>query len=154
QQAGDTFQHARQALTLARSSERDLMLIDLALAQVDLGGDKEEADKKMALDWTKTLEGIRQTLELVTAPEARWDGARAVARKLIAKGQAKGAQTLAGKLAQVKSPADSDDVNTAAELQAVVALELLRADHKPEAQVLADSALAASKPVAVPPQPG
>jgi hypothetical protein len=153
-QADDQYQHARQALMQARSSERDVMLIDLALAQIDLGGDKADADSKRALEWNKTLEGVRQTLELVTAPEARRDGARAVARKLIAKGQAKGAQALAGKLAQTKPAADSDAGNLAAELQAVVALELLRTDHKTEAQTLAESALAASRPVAIIPRPG
>jgi hypothetical protein len=155
QRAGDQFQHARQALARAKSSERDVMLIDLALAQIDLGGDKAEADSKRALDWTETLARVRQALELVTALEARRDGARAVARKLIAKGQAKGAQTLAGKLAQVKpTAAENDTDNPAAEIQAVVALELLRTNHKGEAETLAASALAASKPVAIPPRPG
>jgi hypothetical protein len=146
QLAGDQFQHARQALTHTHSRERDVLLIELALPQVDLGGDKEEVDTRRGLDWTKTLEGIRQTLELVGAPEARREGARAAARRLIAKGQIKGALTLAGKLGQGKPSADSNVSNEAAEIQAVVALELLRTDNKTEAQALAESALAGSRP--------
>jgi hypothetical protein len=136
QKANEEFGQARGALGKAGSLERDVMLGELALAQIDLGGVKSQADKGQALEWSKALEAVRQTLEQIKAPEAKLEAVRQVTRKLAAAGQAQAAQSLAGRLG-----GSGHDAN---ELIAVAALELLRGGNKKEGMALADSIAAAS----------
>jgi hypothetical protein len=136
QKANEEFGQARGALGKATSLERDVMLGELALAQIDLGGEKPQADKGQALEWSKTLEAVRQTLEQIKTPEARVEAVRQVTRKLAAAGQARAAQSLAGRLG-----GSGQDAN---ELIAVAALELLRGGNKKEGTALADSIATAS----------
>jgi hypothetical protein len=120
QRAIDEYGQARAALGKAASLERDAMLLELALDQLDLGGG--------IMDWSKTVEAVRQTLDQMRAPEARVEAVRQVTRRLADKGQARAAQLLAGKFG-----ADSG------ELTAVAALELIRSGNQKEGQALADS---------------
>src|SRR5262249_7515014 len=78
QKATEEYAQARGALAKSGSLERDAMLVDLALGQLDLGG--------AVLDWPKAIEAVRQTLDQVRSPEARVEGVRQVTRKLAAKG--------------------------------------------------------------------
>jgi hypothetical protein len=146
QKAAEQFQFARGALAWTNSLERDVMLGEFAAAIIDSGGDKAEADKGTALEWSKALEGARQAIEQIHTPEARLDAVRLVTRKLIAKGQARAAHSLAGRLGGSASTRPGGG-NANAELLAVVALELFRAGNQKEAQTLADS-LSPAKPPA------
>jgi hypothetical protein len=117
----DEFGQARAALVKATSLERDQMLIDLALDQLELGG--------RTLEWKQVVEPVRQTLDTIHAPEARAEAVRQVTRRLAANGQALAAQMLAGRLG-----------GSGSELTAVAALELIRSGNQKEGQSLADSA--------------
>jgi hypothetical protein len=147
--ASEEYGQARGALTKSPSLEHDVMLLNLALAQIDLGGDKVAVDKGRALDWSKALESVRQTLERIHSPEAKEEAVRLVARKLAERGQVKAVQSLAGKLGGAPAAPGTKAAEPAAgnnELVAIAALELLRAGSQKEAAALADSALAAPPP--------
>jgi hypothetical protein len=144
QKASEQFQLARSALSRATADERDVMLAELAVSQIDLGGDKADADNGKALEWGKALEGVRQTLDQIRAPEARLEAARQVARKLASKGQARAAQSLAGRLGAAALNKPGETANANGELVGVVALELLRSGNQKEAQSLAELTLPSS----------
>lgn len=147
-QARDQFREARQLLASdqARGSERDLLLIELALIQADLGGAGPEVDNDTRLNWTKTstkmgaqkpgaYDEVQETLNHLHAPEARLAAIREVSRKLCTRGKA----PLAAGLAAL---APSDDLR--AEASAVAGLELWRSDPAgPEAETQARQALEA-----------
>ena len=190
EEAQKHFWEARSQLLKADPTpERDALLIDLALAQADLGGDESDVKKGKRIPWNKAQEDVRQTLELIrlNAPkqeaghDAIVEGLRAVARKLIVKGQAPAAAVLAIQLNPVprrtEPPAPAPDpmdppkelpvpqvpqVPSATldwpESVAVVGWELLRAGQKAEAERLADYGLAfyvspEQDPLALPPPP-
>src|SRR5439155_22729022 len=118
---------ARGGLAKATWPERDAMLADLALVQLDLGGDKSEAGKGRALEWGDAVGTVRQSLEQIHAPEARIDALRQVMRTLVAKGQARAARSLAGRLggtATAPGTKAGQPANDNHELVAVAALEL------------------------------
>jgi hypothetical protein len=143
--ASEEYGQARGALAKSPSLEHDAMLLNLALAQIDLGGDKAEVDKGRKLDWGKALESVRQTLEQVRSPEAKEEAVRLVTRKLAERGQVRAVQSLAGKLGGAPSNPSAKQMETVAsgnDLVAVAALELLRAGSQKEASELANSALA------------
>jgi hypothetical protein len=113
------FWQARSLLDKAAPSpERDALLIDLALAQIELGGDEPDIRKGRRLPWAKTQEEVRQTLALIRSADpkheasrdAHVEGLRVVSRKLIAKGQVPAAVTLAMQINPVprKAEASSD----------------------------------------------
>jgi hypothetical protein len=147
-QAMTQFREARQLLAQARGAERDLLLIELALSQADLGGAGAEVDNETRLNWTGTgtntklgapkpyaYKEMMDTLTLLKAPEARLAAVREVSRKLCAQGKAE----LAGGLAPL---APSDDLR--AEASAVAGLEMWRGDpSRPEAETMARQALEA-----------
>jgi hypothetical protein len=139
------FRQARAALERAPATrERDLLLIELALTQVDLGGTQAEVDNGTRWNWVRAAGNklapgdagvdreILQTLEALRAPEAQLLAVREVGRKLIAKGQPQVAAALPGVL-----PPDSD---LRPEAEAQVGLELFRTDPK-RAEAAATQAL-------------
>jgi predicted RNA-binding Zn-ribbon protein involved in translation (DUF1610 family) len=127
----EEYGQARAALAIYGGLGQGAMLVDLALEQVDLGGG--------LLEWTKAIEAVRQTLETIQEPEARLEAIRQVTRRLAAKGQARAAQMLAGKLGS--SPiGQRPGEGAAGELKAAAALELIRSGNSKEGQALADSA--------------
>src|SRR6266849_5077715 len=86
QAARDQFRKARAKLTedSKESAERDAILIDLALDQVDLGTESEDALKRgIRLKWDVAVKEVHQTLQHVKSPEARLFGLHQVERKLI-----------------------------------------------------------------------
>jgi hypothetical protein len=109
---------------------RDLLLIELALTQVDLGGTQEEVQNGTRRSWVgsgnKKLgasdrgldEDILQTLGQLKVREAQLLAARAVGRKLVARGQAQVAAALPPRLPNDLQP----------EAAAWVGLELFRSD--------------------------
>jgi tetratricopeptide (TPR) repeat protein len=138
-QALSHFKQARarlQAELAAAQSvaERDTLIIDLALSQIELGGTQEEADRGIRLKWEKAWEEIRQTVQKLVLAEARTEALRRVGRKLIRKGQIPLVITLGH---QVGLGAEADRP----EMLALVGLELARAGHKREADNLAQKAV-------------
>jgi hypothetical protein len=67
--------------------ERDALLWDLALAQVELGGNAKEADAGTRLSWEDAGKELRRTLDVIGAPEAQASALRAVTGRLVAQGK-------------------------------------------------------------------
>jgi hypothetical protein len=131
-EARNHFQQARAAILQAANVEpveRDAFLIELALAQVDLGGEKPEVDNETRLPWEEANKELRQTWQTVTSPEGRAEALRLVTRKLLAKNQGNFAPALA-----TLFPDESS------ELLAVVGLEMYSAKQEPMAEMLANQA--------------
>jgi hypothetical protein len=144
-QASSHFSKARDLLAkpgVVASLDSDWVLIDLALSQVQLGGDKAQQVKRARLDWEPTAKEIRRTLALVISPEAREEAIRLVGRELIALDQGKYTANL---------PAIFP--GTSAQLHAVLGLEFLRAGDEKTArqQAAAAQQLAAQPAVNGPP---
>jgi hypothetical protein len=131
-QARAQFHEARQQLSEAPGGERDLLLIDLALTEADLGGAGPEVDKDVRMNWLTAAPGkvgkpipgvdreLQQTLEQLRTPEARLAAIRDLSQKLSTRGQAQLAAGLAAPLAP--------RAELQAEAAALAALGMLRAD--------------------------
>jgi hypothetical protein len=133
--ARERLQKARALLAADQvpSSEWDAVLIDVAVTQVDLGGEKTDVDSGARVSWDEVEKEIRQTLAQLRSREARLEAVREVNQKLIAKNQGLRA---AGIIHRLNLP------DEAAELLALVGLELLRAKETKAAQTLAEQAQA------------
>jgi hypothetical protein len=157
-EARDHFRSARHLLASAPPTlDRDCRLIDLALLQVDLGGDQAEVDKKQRLTWDEVQHELAATLEaLGRLPERhpaaygpRAEALRLVCRKLLERKQVQVAYSLAaggGGNGDIEI-SDGEHSNQAArselrEAQAVAGLEFARAGYKPQATQLEELALA------------
>jgi hypothetical protein len=129
-QAQDSLSKSRSGLMGMNpaSAARDLLLLDLALTQVELGGDKAADLQGTRLDWDKLSNQLRQTLRLLSASEARAEAIRLVGRKLIQHGQPRYVVLLPKQV-----NADKD----LTELTALAALELIRAGELEAAKALA-----------------
>ncbi len=118
--ANAQFQMARAAIRTnekADANEQDLMLIDLARSQVELGGDKTDVQNGARLKWDEAQNEVRQTLQLLHSAEGRIEAVRQVGRILISKGQGARVAPLAS-LAPKETPG----------LLALVGLEMLQAN--------------------------
>jgi hypothetical protein len=122
--AQDFLNRARTRLASMnpRAAERDLLLIDLALTQVDLGGDKPQELRGTRIEWDKLSKLLGQTLGLLNAPEAKSEALVRVGRKLLERGQGLYQALLPNKLSADR------------ELTALAALELERAGKTAEAK--------------------
>jgi hypothetical protein len=139
QAARDYFRKARAKLTEDNSAERDAILIDLAVDQLDLGSDSEEAQKKgIRLKWDDVILEVRRTLQEIKSPEARLLGLRQVESKLINLNLPNFAARL---------PDAVLDPNDPHRAEALAQYGLLIIDQKEQANVQATQALQASKPV-------
>ncbi|HEY1859454.1 MAG TPA: hypothetical protein VGG61_03825 [Gemmataceae bacterium] len=144
-EARDHFQQARKLLSDARTSvEREQLLTELALAQVDLGGDADQAVKGLRLKWDDTAGEVRQTLQQIREPDARAYALRRVCRKLVEKSQKDKIVPLAQQLGAPRNGAPADGkaqgqgpADDAPELYAVAGLEARRAGLMTEAKDLA-----------------
>jgi tetratricopeptide (TPR) repeat protein len=94
------FQNARDAFTNAGpkdanlASERDLFLIELAVALVALGGGEDEVRSKTRLEWSDVQKEIVRTVTAIARVETRIIAVREVANRLL-----KGPKELAANLA-------------------------------------------------------
>jgi predicted negative regulator of RcsB-dependent stress response len=126
------------ALTTLRSvpqgDERDALLIDLALDEVELGGDKADVDQGLRLPWDKTQQLLSATLREIHNGEAKLYALRAVVQRLCEHGQALRVLPLTN---QLFAAADADK----AAALAIVGLEFLKADDRNSAERAAESAL-------------
>lgn len=123
---------AQQATTPQAASERDAVLIDLALDQIDLGGDKDDVDHHRRISWNDVAKELGRTLKHVQSPEARQEAVREVARKLVAGGQPRLTENL---VSQARTDVERP------EILGIVGLELARGGYKPAAEALAGQAL-------------
>jgi hypothetical protein len=126
------------ALTTLRpapeSTERDALLADLALAEVEMGGEGVEVNKGMRQPWLETQKLLQATLREIHNDDAKREAVRAVSQRLIARRQT------ALVLPLVSQIYSAPDAEKAAALS-VIALELLRANDQPTAEKAADDAL-------------
>lgn len=139
------FSLARQNLFNRSTVESDLLLSDLAVAQIGLGGNADQVRDGKRLSWERTLNEIAQTLRGIKVAEQRALATRRVARQLIAMGQvnlAKGLGTAVIPLPLITIP-DSDAPrpekpdHRGFEIVAVIAQELQRAGKSPDAKDMA-----------------
>jgi DNA-directed RNA polymerase subunit RPC12/RpoP len=116
----EEFDRALKALQVAdpRSPERDAALADLALAMVEIGGDKDEQRQKTRSSWEECLRHIRAAMSGIRAPETKLEAYRAVSSQLFERGQPEAAQSLA-------SAAFSDSRGEKAAARAIGLLESL-----------------------------
>jgi hypothetical protein len=96
EQARDEFDRALRVLQDAdpRSIDRDFALGDLALAMVELAGDKDEQRDKMRTTWEDCLRHVRAALGAIRTSETKLEAYRAIARRLFERGQHEGALSL------------------------------------------------------------
>jgi hypothetical protein len=137
--ANEYFRNARSLLANNSSwpgTERDAALIDLAVSQIELGGEGKDVDNGERLSWKDTPTELRQTLDKITSPEAKVLALHEVGRLLISKGH----QNVAALLATAVG-------NNHPDAPAVVGLEMFPADRE-RAEKLAQQGLASL------PQPG
>jgi hypothetical protein len=127
-QARDAFGKSRSLLMETKAEpERDLLLTDLALAQVELGGDDNEVISSRRLKWPDAVTQIGQTVQNLSSSPARAHAIRLLTRKLIEKKQAGLASTLAAKAGSDKAAGGEHWAYEQQELAAIVGLELLSA---------------------------
>jgi hypothetical protein len=131
EQYGKAFNTLR---SMPEGDDRDPLLIALALSQVELGGNAQEANKELRLAWPDTQKLLLATLTQVKDNEARQDGVRQVSRRLIARGQ--GGMVLP----LVRQVYTAPDADRAAALS-LAGLELLREGDKPGAEKAVEEAL-------------
>lgn len=131
-----------KALTALRSAsqgdERDAVLADLALALVELGGDKADIDQERRLPWDKTQQLLVATLGQIQNGEARLLALRAVAQRLGERGQNVRILPLTN---QVYPPTDAEKTADKAAALAAVGLDFLKANDRPSAEKAAREAL-------------
>lgn len=127
-----------KALNTLRSAsegnERDALLLDLAVAQVELGGGPDEANKEMRLPWADTQKLLLATLTQVKDAEARQAGIRLVSRRLLERGQGSMVLPL------VRQIYTAPDADRAAALS-IAGLELLKSGDRPAAEKVAEEAI-------------
>jgi hypothetical protein len=89
--ADEAANKLKKARALARSAtaavDRDALLAEIALGQVDLAVGTGDIDQGERLTWADAGTQVKQTLGMIGSPEARVAAVREVSRKLIAKNQ-------------------------------------------------------------------
>jgi hypothetical protein len=118
----------------SQSQERDALLTDLALAEIELGGDKPEIDEELRLPWDKTQQLLLPTLGEIRNTEAKLHALRAVVQRLRERGQASRVLTLTNQLF-------SDPNADKAAALAVVGVQFLKAGDRSSAEIAAEAAL-------------
>jgi hypothetical protein len=83
------------AVETADETERDALLLDLALAEAALGGPPAEADAGRKIAWEDAQKDLRATMTAIQEIEPRLEALRGVARRLAADGEASRVAALA-----------------------------------------------------------
>lgn len=125
-------------------TDHDLLLLELALAQLELGGEGDDVERGRRLKWDTAQGEAEQSLRRILLPDVRAEAVRAVCRSLIGHKQERRAGALAGRVSGV---GESD------ELLAVAGLELLQSGNTAAADRLAQDALHAFLNPPPPPTP-
>ncbi len=154
-EARDHLRRARSLLVqLPPSLDRDRLLIDVALAEVDLGGSEEQAAKGRRLRWDEVQKELLATIahlgRVFGPPRSSPYGPRAealqlICRKLLDLQQVQVAYSLAAAVGnekqQVGDPGKSSLPGELPEAVGIAGLEFLRAGQNAQAKQLADSLL-------------
>jgi hypothetical protein len=133
EQARNQFVRARAAVLQGDAipaTERDWLLIDILLSQVELGGDKIDVTEGRRVKWDDMQKEFRQTSQNLRSPEARAIALRALTRQFIEKGL------------QAPTALASQFADDQPQLLPAIGLELLRAGKTELATSLAAQALA------------
>jgi hypothetical protein len=85
--AREHFGLALTGLRAGGGTERDALLGELALVQLELGGAGEELEDGQKLAWNDVQRAVRSALTSIANREARLDAVRNVLRGLLARGQ-------------------------------------------------------------------
>jgi hypothetical protein len=95
------FTGARASAPARRSvpPEWEILLADLAVNQIDLGGPPQEVEDKLRLDWPDVQKEISRTLGKISSVEGRLLALREVGGKLVERGQGNVAVGIATELA-------------------------------------------------------
>jgi hypothetical protein len=140
-EASDQFGNALKTLSSAsEGDERDALLTDLALALIELGGDKPDTDTEYfkRIPWEEIQKRLSATLGRISDAEARLQALRAVAQRLVAHGQSARVQGLTNQVYPRDNAAKTADQAAAL---AVVALEFLKVKDQQSADKAANAAL-------------
>lgn len=134
EQARIRFQQARQPVSKegAASRAHDFALAELAASQVELGGSPKEVEHGTRIKGETAMHEIVQTLLKMHYHDVRVEAVREVTRRLIARKEGRRAFVLP---TQVGRPEE------AAELTAVIGLELIAAKQMEDATALVELAL-------------
>ena len=93
------FEKGLQAATEApRGTERDALLLDLAAAEVELGGKAEDVDAGRKVPWEDVQKDLRATLGDMQESEPKLEALRVVARRLAEQNEGARATALANAL--------------------------------------------------------
>ena len=117
-----------------QGTERDALLGDLAVAEVEMGGDKPDADQELRLPWDKTHQLLLAALRDIHDAEAKLYALRAVAQRLREHGQAARVLPLTN---QLYAAADGDKVAALS----VIGLDFLKAGDRESADKAVGEAL-------------
>jgi hypothetical protein len=133
EQARNQFVRARAAVLQGDAilpTERDWLLIDILLSQVELGGDRIDVEKGARVKWDDMQKEFRQTSQNLRSPEARAIALGALTRKFIEKDL------------QAPTAYASQFADDLPQLLPAIGLELLRAGKTDQATSLAAQAYA------------
>jgi hypothetical protein len=150
--AGEHYVHKRnaelankqlgQSLNVLRSAspgnERDALLTDLALVQIDLGGEKADVDMGLRIAWDKVQQMVRATLQEIADTEARLRALRLAAQRLNERGKADRILPLTN---QLYSAADAKQNADKAAALSAIGIDFLTAGDRQNAERAADAAL-------------
>jgi hypothetical protein len=135
--ANSQFGAALTKLRSVRGEERDVLLSELALHFIELGGDKVDADKELCLPWDKTQQLLTATLREIQNAEARLQALRLAMQRLLERGQTKFVLPLTRQLYGGDPQKAAEKVTALS----VVGLEFLKANDRPSAEIAANEAL-------------
>ena len=138
---GANIQFGKALTTLLKASrgeERDAVLTDLALALIELGGDKPETDQELRLPWDEIQKRLSTTLREITDTEARLQALRAVAHRLVERGQSVRVRPLTN---QVYPRTDAEKTADQAAALAVVSMIFRKVNDQQSADEAAKEAL-------------
>ena len=109
------FARARFGEKMQPDSDRDTVLISVALSLIDLGGTPKNEEDESRVDWATVQKNLGQLLASLSSIPAKQTGMREVGSRLIAKDQGDIAVALASQLAQpepgaARSPLDAQHI--------------------------------------------
>ena len=116
------------------SEDRDFVLVDLALNQIDLAGSKEEAEAGRRLKWDDAQKSVGAALKAIHSREVKLEGIRQVMRRLLARKESKRVDALTNQV--------FTDEAEKADARARVALELFQAGETELVKTIGDQVLA------------
>ncbi|HVS35799.1 MAG TPA: hypothetical protein VMS17_09470 [Gemmataceae bacterium] len=132
--AHDLIGKSLAAAKLAAEPERDALLYDLALAEVELGGPQPEVDAGRKVAWDEVSKDLVATLDAMQTAEPKLDALRGVARRLAEQKEGPRAKALASAVFPAVDRAEAFGLvglQLAAAKDDQAAADLLKSDVEP-----------------------